>query len=171
MNVNMPHFINFVNEQIDYQVQRSEHYDKQNDAVRADAYRKRSEQFRQLAEFIQQNCSQNLSPLKPSIYISPDDIKNLPQELLDQLNISDSDRSDFQIIEAIDSVGGIASIDKILIAYYHLTKQIYDRQKLMAKLYRMSVKGMLFSHPHKKGIYSTSEINESETKGVENEDD
>lgn len=162
--------VDFVNEQIAYQVQRSEHYDKQNDAVRADAYRKRAEQFRQLAEFIQQNCSQNLSPLKPSVYISPEDIKNLPQELLDQLNISDSDRSDFQIIEAINSVGGVASIDKILIAYYHLTKEIYDRQKLMAKLYRMSVKKMLYSHPHKKGIYSTSEINDTETKGVKNDE-
>lgn len=171
MNSRIQENVNFVNEQIAYQVQRSEHYDKQNDAVRADAYRKRAEQFRQLAEFIQQNCSQSLSPLKPSVYISPDDIKNLPQELLNQLNISDSDRSDFQIIEAINSVGGIASIDKILIAYYHLTKEIYDRQKLMAKLYRMSVKKMLYSHPHKKGIYSTSEINENETKGVENDDD
>lgn len=171
MSQSIQFYVNFVNEQIAYQVQRSEHYDKQNDAVRADAYRKRAEQFRQLAEFIQQNCSQSLSPLKPSVYISPDDIKNLPQELLNQLNISDSDRSDFQIIEAINSVGGIASIDKILIAYYHLTKEIYDRQKLMAKLYRMSVKKMLYSHPHKKGIYSTSEINESETKGVENNDD
>jgi hypothetical protein len=171
MSQSIQFYVDFVNEQIDYQVQRSEHYDKQNDAVRADAYRKRSEQFRQLAEFIEQNYPQTLSPLKPSVYISPDDIKNLPQELLDQLNISDSDRSDFQIIEAINSVGGIASIDKILIAYYHITKQIYDRQKLMAKLYRMSVKKMLFSHPHKKGIYSTSEINENETKGVENDDD
>lgn len=171
MNKSIQESVNFVNAQKDYQLQRSEHYDRQNDTVRADAYRKRADQFNQLADFIQENCSISSLPLKSSIYISPDDIKNLPPELLKQLNISDSDRQDFQIIEAIDSVGGIASIDKILIAYYHLTKEIYDRQKLMAKLYRMSVKGMLYSHPHKKGIYSTSEIIYNDSKGEDNNED
>lgn len=162
--------INFVNEQLEYQLARAEHYEKQNDSVRVDAYKKRARQFQELADFIKNNYSQP-SSLSSSIYISPDDIRDIPPELLAQLNISDSEKQDFQIIEAIDSVGGVASIDKILIAYYHRTKEIFDRQKLMAKLYRMSVKGVVYSHPSKKGVYSTKLIEEKERKGGENDEE
>lgn len=159
--------ITFVNEQSQYQLARAEHYEKQDDFVRANAYRKRAKQFEELSWFIKENYSQSPT-ITNSIYISPNDIKGIPLELLAQLNISDSDKQDFQIIEAIDSVGGVASIDKILIAYYHHAKEILDRQKLMAKLYRMSIKGIVYSHPNKKGVYSTKPIEERETKGGEN---
>lgn len=161
--------ITFVNEQFQYQLARAEYYEKQDDSVRADAYKKRAKQFEELAQFIQENCSRP-STITSSIYISPSDIKGIPPELLAQLNISDSDKQDFQIIEAIDNVGGVASIDKILIAYYHHTKEVFDRQRLMAKLYRMSTKGIVYSHPSKKGVYSTKPIEEKEIKGGENDE-
>lgn len=162
--------INFVNEQCEYQLARAEHYEKQHDPMRVDAYKKRAKQFQELADFIEKNCSQP-SILSSSIYISPDDIKNIPPQLLAQLNISDSEKQDFNIIEAIDSVGGIASIDKILIAYFHKTQEILDRQKLMAKLYRMSNKGIVYSHPSKKGIYSTRPIEQKAKRGSVNDED
>lgn len=163
--------INFVNEQYEYQLARAEYYEKQNDLVRVDAYKKRAKQFQELADFIEKNC---LEPaiLSSSIYISPDDIKDIPPQLLAQLNISDSEKQDFKIIEAIDGVGGIASIDKILIAYFRKNQEILDRQKLMAKLYRMAAKGIVYSHPSKKGVYSTRPIIEEKArKGGESDDE
>ncbi|WP_435938628.1 hypothetical protein ACSF85_08365 [Moraxella bovoculi] len=170
MSNNVQDKINFVNEQFQYQLARAEHYDKQDDSIRVDAYHKRAKQFEELAQFIQENCSQPPA-ITSSIYISPSDIKGIPPELLAQLNISDSDKQDFQIIEAIDNVGGVASIDKILVAYYHHTNEIFDRQKLMAKLYRMSVKGIVHSHPSKKGVYSTKPIEEKQIRGGENDEE
>lgn len=129
-----------------------------------------SENYQQIIDLLKHQ-NNHANSLKPSIYVFPDELKDLPPDLLKQLNISSSDKQDFQIIEAIDSVGGVANIDKILIAYYHLTKQVFERQKLMAKLYRMANKGLLYSHPTKKGIYGTSAIEDKMTKGAQDDED
>lgn len=136
----------------------------------ADILTGEAEKYEQIIGLLKSQTN-HITSLKPSIYVFPDELKDLPPDLLKQLNISSSDKQDFQIIEAIDSVGGVASIDKILIAYYHLTKQVFERQKLMAKLYRMANKGLLYSHPSKKGIYGTSPIEDKMTKGDEDDED
>lgn len=91
-----------------------------------------------------------------SLYLTPDDIKDLPKELLNELKLNNSELKDFKIVEIINNLGGMTSIDKLLVELYRATGEIESRTKLTSRLYRMSVRGLVCSHPEKKGIYATS---------------
>ena len=90
-----------------------------------------------------------------NINLSEGEVK---EEVIKELNISESDRHEFFIMRIIEKLGGVASIDKIIIGAYRDNKEILERQKLNAKLYRMSSKGLIYSHPNKKGVYSIKEV-------------
>ncbi|WP_127493332.1 hypothetical protein [Acinetobacter calcoaceticus] len=94
------------------------------------------------------------------LYIKAEDLENLPPELLSQLNITESDKKEMYLTKLIDKCGGIISLDKLLIAIYKDSGEIYERNKLMARLYRMSLKGLIYTHPSKKGQYSLSKWKE-----------
>jgi len=96
-------------------------------------------------------------PLRPS------DIADLPQEVIEQLSISESDKQEFQIVDIIDSAGGVLTLDHIIIALYRKTGEVAKRSTLNAKLYRMVKKGLIQSVPNRKGVYTS--ITNSEAKG------
>lgn len=104
------------------------------------------------------------------LYLTTQDLEDLPPELIEQLNITDSDKKDMYLSKLIDKCGGIISLDKLLIAIYKDSGEIYERNKLMARLYRMSQKGIIHTHPSKKGQYSTSKWNIDEETNKEEED-
>jgi hypothetical protein len=106
------------------------------------------------------------SGLSQRLALTPEDIEGLPDELLRELSVSDADKLEFTIVNLINEAGGILSLDRILIGVYKATKEIYKRNVMNAKLYRMAQKDMLFSVPGRKGVYSTSEIAEEEPKRV-----
>ena len=166
---NIQNHIKFVKSQAEYQSLRASHFTSQNDEVRANAYHNRYRQFLELTQFIEENCVN--SHASNSIYVTPQDLIGLPEEVIKQLNISESDRHEFFIMSIIESLGGIASIDKIIIGAYRDNKEILERQKLNAKLYRMSSKGLIYSHPSKKGVYSLTEIKEDPVKDMGNDDE
>ena len=56
--------------------------------------------------------------------LTPEVIEGLPKELMDELSISDADRTEFAIMNIIDENGGIASLDNILIGLYKKTNDI-----------------------------------------------
>lgn len=60
-----------------------------------------------------------------------------------------------------------------MIGIYRRSGEIENRNKLMARLYRMSVKGLIYAHPTKKGIYSLEkiEINSNEIDEEEENDE
>ena len=159
---NIQNHIKFVKSQAEYQSLRASHFTSQNDEVRANAYQNRYQQFLELAQFIEDNCVN--SHASNSIYVTPQDLVGLPEEVIRELNISESDRHDFFIMSIIEKLGGVASIDKIIIGAYRDSEEILERQKLNARLYRMSSKGLVYSHPNRKGVYSLKEIIEEETK-------
>ncbi|MDX2373402.1 hypothetical protein NJD71_04580 [Psychrobacter sp. PP-21] len=161
----LPKVLDFVNEQATYQVARSGHFEQQGDQVRADAYRNRSKDFLSLKQFIENNYREK--PSSNSIYITPNDLIGLPPELIAELNISESDKQDFLLMEVVEDLGGIASIDKIMIRVYHKTGEILERQKLGAKLYRMISKNLIYSLPSKKGVYSLQPVSEEEEQNME----
>ena len=106
------------------------------------------------------------------LYLKPEDLEDLPPELLSQLNITESDKKDMYLIKLIEKCGGIISLDKLLIAIYKDSGEIYERNKLMARLYRMSQKGLIYTHPYKKGQYSTKKWDiENEDETVEEDKD
>ncbi|MDM1278368.1 hypothetical protein HXZ65_08920 [Acinetobacter indicus] len=104
------------------------------------------------------------------LYLTTEDLKDLPPALVAQLNITESDKKDMYLSKLIDKCGGIISLDKLLIAIYKDSGEIYERNKLMARLYRMSQKGLIHTHPSKKGQYSTSKWNTDEEVTNDEED-
>lgn len=90
--------------------------------------------------------------------ITLDDIKDLTDEELDLLGLSESAKSEFQIIGFIRENGGVASVRKVMIGIKRMTGEMPDKQTLNNRLYRMAHKSppTLFSAPEfGQGYYST----------------
>lgn len=96
----------------------------------------------------------------------PDEIDGLPEDLLKELSISDGDKTDFAIVAIINDAGGVQSMDRILIGLYKKTGEIFKRNAMTSKLYRMSQKGLVFSVPNKKGWYSTDELSDADVERI-----
>lgn len=152
-------FQQFVNSQLKYNECRLEKV-QENSRVYANCKRVIGG-FEHLAKFIEENPNLTSDAYQetpnfldePSLTLSPDDIKDLPEELIAQLSISESDRADFEIISMIEQLGGVASLDQIIIALYKKTNEIPERSKINAKIYRISQKGLLEPVEGKKAVY------------------
>jgi hypothetical protein len=90
---------------------------------------------------------------EPRYSLSMKELENLPKELLDELSIK-TDSTEFAIIEIIETLGGAASLDQIIVHLYRKTGEILKRSPLTNRLYRMSQKEQVYSVPGKKGVYS-----------------
>ena len=118
------------------------------------------------------NFLEDSLPKNSSLFINPDDLIGLPDELIQELNLNASEFKDFQLIDVIKSLGGVAGIDKILIGFFKATKEIENRTRLTSRLYRMSTRGLVFPHPTRKGIYASSQAAlETLMKGEQYEED
>ncbi len=89
-------------------------------------------------------------------YVTPTELKGLPPEIIKQLHLNDSDKKDLNLIEIIEQFGPVG-IDKILVQYYLKHGEILDRQKLMTRLYRMKLKGLVKTVGGRKGIYEVND--------------
>lgn len=157
-------FIDFVNSQADFHERQSDRF--KDDARRSEMHHNTASKFRALAAAINEN-EELLGSMVPlpskemaSIALSWNEVQDLPEELIAELSISESDKYDFGVISIIDECGGMASLDRILVELFKQTGEISKRSNLNARLYRMSQKGLVFSVPGKKGVYSTYPINE-----------
>jgi hypothetical protein len=99
-------------------------------------------------------------PLQLSLNI--EEIADLPAELLQELSISEGDKTEFAILNAIEEAGGVITLDRLLIALYKKTNEIHKRQSLTSRLYRMSVKNLIYNVPGKKGVYSNEPLSDEE---------
>jgi hypothetical protein len=103
-------------------------------------------------------------PAAPKLTLSPADLEGLPDELLAQLAISSSDKADFEILSIFEQLGGIASLDQVIIALYKKTGEIPERAKINAKIYRISQKGLLEPVEGKKAVYRVSDQKSSQAE-------
>jgi hypothetical protein len=88
--------------------------------------------------------------------LSPDLLADLPAELIAELNITDTDRFEANVLRLINSVPGKTMLlDNIIIGLYLATGEKYTRVNLTNKLYRMARKDKLHPLPGKKGVYTT----------------
>jgi hypothetical protein len=88
--------------------------------------------------------------------VSQNDISGLPPEVLQQLlNRPENDRLESEIVDIINGAGGTLLIDHIIIGLYKRTKVAHERAQLVSKIYRMNKKGLIYSAPGKKGVYTT----------------
>lgn len=86
--------------------------------------------------------------------LSWEEVHDLPPELLAELSVSDGDKLEFEIVKVMEDLGGVASLDRLLVALYRSTGEVHQRTWLNNRLYRMGQKDMLYSVPGKKGVYS-----------------
>ena len=93
-----------------------------------------------------------------------EEVSDLPEELLKELSLSDADKSEYQIRELIEELGGIASLDRLIVEIYRKSGDITKRTTLTSRLYRMSQKGLVFSVPGRKGVYSLEELTEEDAE-------
>jgi len=98
----------------------------------------------------------------PRLGLSWEEIHGLPQELLEELSISESDKTEFNISSLITELGGVASLDRLLVALFRQTGEITKRAALNQRLYRMVQKELIHSVPGKKGVYSIRPISEED---------
>jgi hypothetical protein len=84
----------------------------------------------------------------------PEDLEDLPPELIAELSISDGDQQEIDIMKLIEAEGGTISLDLLLVRWYRVKKAIIKRRALTSRLYRMQQKGRIFSVGGTKGIYS-----------------
>ncbi|SRR6266571_2185543 len=108
------------------------------------------------APALEGRASQSKGPVQLSLSI--DDIEGLPKELIEELSLSDADKTEFAIVNAIEEAGGIVSLDKLLIALYKTTGEIHKRTSLYSRLARMATKNLIYYVPGKKGVYSTEQF-------------
>ena len=136
---------------------------------RAESHRRMEGQFEALLGFLV--AAPELPARAPSsngskIRLAPDEIDGLPAELLEELSLSEADKADFAVLSVIEDAGGVLSLDKILVALYHKTKEVNKRTTLNARIYRMVQRGDLFNVPGKKGVYSLNELSEQEASQI-----
>lgn len=165
----------FVNEQVAFHQKKA----RQFSGVAGKEWRQKlhlttAVRFQQLAEFIGQMQAELEAARQPpaappprtngpvQLSLSLEEVKDLPEELIKELSISDSDRTDFAITSIIDDAGGVITLDRLLIALYKRTGEVFKRQALTNRLYRMGQKGLVFGVSGKKGLYATRELTPEE---------
>jgi hypothetical protein len=92
------------------------------------------------------------------------DLSDLPKELLAQLSVQRGDQLEDDILDVIESNGGTANVDQILIDLYRKTKKIHERRFIPNKLYRMGKAGAVYAIPKKRGVYSLDAPDGSHTE-------
>lgn len=91
-------------------------------------------------------------------------IHDLPAELLSELSVAKTDELEDQIVTVINAYGGEASLDQILVGLYRKFKTVQKRRFMQNKLYRMT---MVWSVEGKKGVYTTTEPEQTEQQEAE----
>lgn len=148
---------------------------------RTSQHAKFSQQFEALAAFLNRQASyvdkledelaQRPPPQPPllSVQLSLrlEDIDGLPEELMQELSITDGDKADFAIQALMQENGGVMSLDQLLIGLYRKTREIHKRANLNARVYRLTKKGTLFDVPGRRGVYSTRQLTESESAALD----
>lgn len=84
------------------------------------------------------------------------DLSDLPPELIKELSGLRSDDREQQLFTIIQSGEGEVELDAILIELFRRFKIVETRKFLQNKLWRMAQKGMIWTVPGKKGVYTAT---------------
>lgn len=87
------------------------------------------------------------------------DLSDLPEDVLQQLNLSKLDELDQQLRDIVASAdGGEVGINQIIIELWRRHRTTRSRTFVMNKLYRMAQKGTITSAEGKKGVYFVPKV-------------
>lgn len=94
--------------------------------------------------------------LPPDLGRRVGNLEELPETLRAQLQVGKVGQTERDIIAIIrNDFDGVANVDEILVGLYRQTGEVFERQPLANRLYRMGQAGHLVSVPKKKGVYRT----------------
>jgi hypothetical protein len=118
---------------------------------------RRVEQYRQLKEGYAQATAEirDLRSRTKPIPRDLGDISDLPPELLQELSSVKTDTIEDQLVTIINSLGGTADLDQILVGLYRRFDVLQTRRFIQNKLWRMNQKYCVWTVPKKKGVYTT----------------
>jgi hypothetical protein len=156
----------FVQSQLEFHLRQAKRFD--NDPRRYALHNSTATQFEKLSVLLESGnvhsaiSTPNAEKAPIKLNLAWEELQDLPPELMAELSISDSDKLDFSIATLIEEVGGVATLDRVLVSIYKLTGEILKRATLNARLYRMAQKEIIFSVPGKKGVYSSRPLTEEE---------
>ena len=163
-------YTQFVNDQIAFHKNQAERY--KSSKFRNSKHLETARQFESLLDYIRQSerkleaRPQEIPPSgKPKqlrLSLTPEELEGLPQELLSEL--SSGDRTEFLILNILEDLGGIASLDQLLVGIFRRTKEIVKRSTLTSRLYRMAQRNLLYTAPGKKGVYSLQPLSKEEVE-------
>jgi len=96
--------------------------------------------------------------------ITQEDLEGLTEEQIEMLDIPKADRQELDIVEIIQSVGGTATVRKVMIGLLKKNGEMPDKQYINNKMYRMTHKEnpVLFRSDMGQGYYTTVEPDEEE---------
>lgn len=100
---------------------------------------------------------ERLERITQPIPASYGDLSDLPPELLKELSGIRADDREQQLYTVIKSASEEVELDAILIELFRRFKVVETRKFLQNKLWRMAQKGMIWTIPGKKGIYTATE--------------
>jgi hypothetical protein len=129
-------------------------------------YERLASQHQELLKFLEDLTSQGEPSGDRAAFLGVvrdqnDDLSDLPKELLAELSDKTTRGSVDPIAQVIADRGGTATLDEILIDLYRKHGQVSKRTLLANKLYRLSRQGVVWSLPGKKGVYTTSDPDQS----------
>lgn len=119
------------------------------DPVRAAANIRRAESLETVAQELE-GARKRLRPISADY----GDLSDLPEEVMEQLNLSKVDELEQHLRDIVVSANGSEiGLDLIIIELYRRHKVTKKRTFIMNKLYRMGQKGAITSVEGKKGVY------------------
>ena len=149
----------FIKDQIAHQERASIHCAEKQDEIRALAYQDRAKKLQEMWFDIQNAAQSYPQPsIEAQFHLLPEELEGLPDDLIKELGITESDRKEYLLIELINKLGGITSINKLLVALFKETQEVEKRSRLVGRLYRMQNKGLIYTSSDRKGVYATKPI-------------
>lgn len=85
----------------------------------------------------------------------PTDLVNLPLGVKEQLRLTRNDEKDMQIYSALESLGGSATLEKLLIELWKQHRVQIDRKSLTRRLHSLVEKAVIFRQKGRRGEYHT----------------
>jgi hypothetical protein len=171
-------YVQFVNDQVEFQTTQSKRF--ASNAYRRDLHLATAtnlrglfeeaikleaenaalhDRIRQLETASQQpTAAADSLPTTAQLSLKPEDLEGLPKEVIDELSVSGAEPIDFKILSVINDAGGISTLDRIIIGLYRNYQETIKRPNLTSRLNRMIPKGLLYSVPGRKGVYSTNPL-------------
>jgi hypothetical protein len=124
-------------------------WDNKGDTAQAERWEKR---VTALEAMLQEN--EDLRQKTKPIPASYGDLSDLPPELMKELTGIKVDELEEQIFTVVKAGGAEVDLDQVLIELFRRFGSIQTRKYLQNKLWRMAQKGLVFSVPNRKGLYS-----------------